>query len=170
MRRLLVVALALVALVSCSGGETPSRSSTVPSAAETAAPIANSPQDVEFVRAVNAACKAYADSDAALDDPRESEDYVPFMESFIANSARLDDEFARLDPPAAFAGFDAYAKRNRDQTDILRAAAPKVAEAVRDDDLARADAVIDQAIDDFNTISDELEPDARRFGFTECAG
>lgn len=143
-----------------------------PAASAAATPAGSSAADraeAEFVRAVNAACKDYAERDAALEFPEEAEDYEPFMETFIENSERLDDAFARLDAPEGFEGWDDYVEKNREQTKILRAAAPEVEAAVRDDDLATADDVIDEAIEDFNAIVDELDPFAREHGLTECA-
>jgi class 3 adenylate cyclase len=117
---------------------------------------------------VNDACREYAEKDDALDFPEGLDGYVRFMRTFIANAADLDAKLSELDKSGAPEGFDRYITDNRRQTDVLRAALPDVETAVRANDVDRADAVIDDAIDDFNRIADALEPYALRHGLTDC--
>jgi hypothetical protein len=124
--------------------------------------------DVSFLRAVNDACREYAEKDEALDFPEDLDDYGTFMRTFIANASELDAKLSELNKSGAPEGFDRYIADNRRQTDIVRAALPDVETAVRANDIDRADAAIDDAIDDFNDIADALEPYARRHGLTDC--
>jgi hypothetical protein len=169
MRRALLIAAVLVTIACGSEGGAPnptSASSGVP-----ATPTLTSAESVDraaFVRSVNAACREYAERDEALEFPDELDGYVTFMRAFIENSSDLDEKLSALRPPATIEDFDDYVADNRRQTDVLRAALPKVEAAVRDDDQAEADVVIDDAIDDFNAVVDDLDPYAQRYGFTEC--
>ena len=169
MRRISSVLVVLGLLTACGSEGRTSEPEAAASAPSTSV-AAHSGDDAAFVRAVNAACKQYADADAALDFPEAADDYVPFIETFIANAARLDTQLERLDPPSTFEDFGGYVAKNREQTAVLRAAGPKIEAAVDEDDLAEADAIIDVMIDEFNAITDELDPYARRYGFDECTG
>lgn len=172
MRRALLVAVVFV-VVSCGGeGRSADRAPASPDGARTA-PRGESAESVDrdaFVRAVNAACRDYAERDEALESPEGLDEYVPFMRAWIGNSAGLDAKLADLDAPPLVEGFGGYVADNHRQTELLRAALPELEAAVREDDTAEADAVLDGAIDDFNEIVDELDPYAKRYGFTGCAG
>jgi hypothetical protein len=171
MRRLLLVTFVLISLVSCGSEGRRSTRTPMPSDRGASEPSFDSAEAVDrrrFVGAVNDACREYAERDEALGYPEELDGYVAFMRAFIENSAELDAKLAALDPPVLVRDFDDYVAGNRRQTDILRAALPKVEAAVARDDQAEADDVIDRAIDDFNAVVDELDPYARRHGFTDC--
>ena len=170
MRRAVVITFAVLALGSCAGEDR--GSDRTPSASGPAAASADSAEASDrrtFVAAVNEACREYARRDEALEFPEDLDAYVAFMRAFIDNSADLDTKLEALDPPSGIADFDDYVAGNRKQTDILRAALPDVEDAVADGDQAVADEVIDRAIDAFNAVVDELDPYARRQGFTDCA-
>ena len=170
MRRAVLMAVVLVSLASCGSEGRPATPS--PSSPDRATPGASTDGGTidrsTFVRTINDACREYAEADEALEYPEERDEYVPFMRAFIANSAALDSKLAALRPPAGIEHFDGYVADNRKQTDILQAALPKVQAAVGDSDLTEADVVIDRTIDEFNAVVEELDPYARRYGFTEC--
>jgi hypothetical protein len=170
MRRALLVAVLLVSVASCGSGGTSSELTPAPSIGPAGSTPAGSPSRdrAAFVASVNAACRVYADRDERIESPEELDDYVPFMHLFIDNSADLDAKLAELDPPPDVQDFDRYVAGNKRQTAVLRAALPKVEAAVRDSDQAEADAAVDDAIDAFNKIVDELDPYARRYGLDDC--
>ena len=168
MRRAVPIVFVVCSLVSCGSDRTGSRQTSQPTHAPASA-VGQSLDRATFVREVNEACADYAQRDEALEFPEELDGYAAFMRAFIDNSADLDARLAALHPPPQVEDFDDYIAGNRRQTDVLRAALPKLEAAVADDDQAEADAVIDRAIDDFNAIVDELDPYARRYGFTDCA-
>lgn len=169
MRRALLIVVVLLA-ASCQSEGDSRETSPAPPDATGASPKSQSVGRDAFVGEVNAACREYAERDEALDWPEDLDDYVPFLRAWIENSASLDRRLARLDLPPEIAGFDAYVADNGKQTDLLRAALPRLEAAVREDDTADADAVLDGVTDDFNAIVDELDPFATRYGLTDCAG
>jgi hypothetical protein len=171
MRRTVAMALVLLALTACANERDTSTRTPAPSGPAAASASASSAEAVDraaFVAAVNDACREYAERDEALASPEELDEYVAFMRAFIDNAADLDAKLEALDPPVLINDFNDYVAGNRRQTGILRAALPKVEAAVRNEDQAEGDVAIDDAIDAFNEIADDLDPYARRNGFDEC--
>jgi len=142
---------------------TPSPTAAIASGAPNAAKRA-------FVDAANAACREYARRDEALSEPEKLGQYVDFWTAFIRIGDDLQAMLRKIPVPAADAAdISDYLAKNDQQADVLKAALPKIEDAVRKNNQTSADGVIDEAIDEFNRISSLQDPWARSYGLTDCA-
>lgn len=144
-----VIACALAALLGCAEDRTPKDA---------------------FVEGANAACREYDEADAQVAYPEQLDEFKPFMREFLAIGDVLQAKLEALKPPPSdAAAIRDWLEGSERMTQVMRAAQPEIEAAVDANDQAEAERVLDEAIDEFNRISDTLDPFARSYGLFDCA-